>query len=147
MASILSFDNRSMSFLLDDQFKEYFSDEFPIIFKNKVQKGNPKEEKYFYRNPIDIALKFDQVRAVQQIVEYVVKHQNNFVSSYLFNKNLPSIIKMGVSLTNLLNSKIFVKDSVLIITMNSAPLKHELNNSKSKVLAFLKRNLERIVFY
>lgn len=67
MASILSFDSGSMSYLLDDQFDEYFSDEFPIFYKNKIQKGRnvPFDEvesyhisnKYFYRSAIDNALR------------------------------------------------------------------------------------------
>lgn len=36
MTSILSFDGRSMKYLLDDKFSEYFSKEFPIFYKNKI---------------------------------------------------------------------------------------------------------------
>ena len=89
MTSILSFDNRSINFLLNDDFNEYFSSDYPIIFRNKIQKGDPALQKYYYKNPIDIAIKFEQIRAVQKIIDYVVKYQNNFTSSYLFNKNLP----------------------------------------------------------
>jgi hypothetical protein len=67
MASILSFDSGSMAYLLDDKFDEYFSDEFPIFYKNKLHKGKhvPFDEvksfhvsnEYFYRSAIDNALK------------------------------------------------------------------------------------------
>ena len=39
MVSILSFDSRSMSYLLNDQFKSFFSFEYPLFYKNKIQKG------------------------------------------------------------------------------------------------------------
>jgi hypothetical protein len=51
---------------------------------------------------------------------------------------------MGKAVANR-TSKIYVKDSVLIITMNSAPLKHELNNSKAKVLALFEKEFGRQV--
>ena len=67
MASILSFDSGSMSYLLDDQFDSYFSDEFPIFYKNKIRKGTivPFDDvklyhisnKYFYRSAIDNSLR------------------------------------------------------------------------------------------
>jgi len=40
-------------------------------------------------------------------MDYIVKYQNNFYSSFLFSKNLHEIINMGVEVTPLLNSKIF----------------------------------------
>ena len=59
MVSILSFDGRSMQFLLGDQFSKYFDKDFPIFYKNKIQKGKMKnkEVEYFYRNAIDNALR------------------------------------------------------------------------------------------
>ena len=40
---------------------------------------------------------------------------------------------MGRAVANR-TSKIYIKDRVIIVTLTSAPLKHELNNSRSKVL-------------
>ena len=51
---------------------------------------------------------------------------------------------MGKAVANR-TSKIYVKDSVLIITMSSAPLKHEMNNSKVKVLALFEKEFGRQV--
>lgn len=51
---------------------------------------------------------------------------------------------MGKAVANR-TSKIFIKDNVMIITMNSAPLKHELNNSKSKVLALFEKEFGRAI--
>lgn len=43
---------------------------------------------------------------------------------------------MGQGVANR-TSKIFIKDNVMFVTLNSAPLKHELNNSRDKVLALI----------
>ena len=56
MASILSFDSRSMKYILDDRFSEFFSSDFPMFYKNKIAKSNNKD-RFFYRSAIDSALK------------------------------------------------------------------------------------------
>ena len=53
--SILSFDSLSMKSLLDEKNDKYFSEEYPIIYKNKMLKKDGKT--YYYLNAIDIALK------------------------------------------------------------------------------------------
>lgn len=55
MVSILSFDSRSMKYLLADSNAKYFQQEFPIFYKNRLVKSN-NHSKYFYRNAIDNAL-------------------------------------------------------------------------------------------
>ena len=57
MTSLLSFDSRSTKFLLKDDFSKYFDKDYPIFYKNKLQKCQCKEMKFFYRNAIDAALK------------------------------------------------------------------------------------------
>ena len=57
MTSILSFDSRSTKFLLSPDFEEFFDKDYPIFYKNKIQKGQSKDMKFFYRNAIDGALK------------------------------------------------------------------------------------------
>jgi hypothetical protein len=108
MVSILSFDSRSMGYLLQDDFANYFSKQFPLFYRNKIQKGQSKDGKYFYRSAIDSALRNNQVRAVSIIIEYVVKYQNNFIYSYLFNKNFPILLEKGIQVKPLLDSNIFV---------------------------------------
>lgn len=108
MTSILSFDSRSMGYLLDDNFAKHFSSEFPLFYKNKIQKGPSKDNRYFYRSAVDSALRNNQIRAVQIIIEYVVKYQSNFVSSFLFTNNFPTLLEKGVKVTSLLNSNVFV---------------------------------------
>ena len=107
MTSILSFDSRSMVYLLSDDFSDFFSHKFPLFYKNKIQKGGSTSERYFYRSAIDNALKSNQIRAVGYIIDYIVRYQNYFVSSYLFNKNLPNLIEKGVFIKALLDSDVF----------------------------------------
>lgn len=57
MTSILSFDSRSMSYLLRDEFEEYFSSDYPLFYRNKIQKGASSENRFFYRSAIDSALR------------------------------------------------------------------------------------------
>ena len=59
MASILSFDNRSMAHLLGDHFESLFSAKYPIFYKNKLDKGSKDKGKNYYKNALDTALKFD----------------------------------------------------------------------------------------
>jgi hypothetical protein len=63
LASVLSFDSRSMAALLGEDNKEHFDDEFPIFYLNKIYKTG-SNKRYFYRTAIDRALKANQVRAV-----------------------------------------------------------------------------------
>jgi len=107
MTSILSFDSRSMEFLLGDDFNEYFDPDFPMFYKNKFYKGKHKK-KLFYRSAIDNALKNNQIGSVAKIINYIVNHQNNKISSWLFTKNMPDMIEKGVSIIPLLESKVFV---------------------------------------
>jgi len=106
MVSILSFDSRSMKVLLADRNKEFFQSDFPIFYKNKIQKSNNKT-KFFYRSAIDSALRNNQIMAVSYIIEYIVKYQNTYVSSFLFQKNIPNLLQKGIELHSLFNSSIF----------------------------------------
>ena len=56
---------------------------------------------------IDTALENNQIRALNEIIQYVVKYQNSYVYSYLFTDNLLSLIDKGVDVASLLASDIF----------------------------------------
>lgn len=103
MVSILSFDSRSMHALLDPVNEEFFQSEFPVFYRNKMPKQNNKD-KSFYRSAIDNALRNNQVRAVGYIIDYIAKYQNNYVSSFLFTKIMPTLISKGIEITPLINS-------------------------------------------
>ena len=49
----------------------------------------------------------NQVGAIEHILNYITKYQNNFVSSYLFESNLGKMIDLGINLTRLFDSKVF----------------------------------------
>ena len=55
MVSLLAFDSKCMSCLLDDSNSEYFDEKWPIIYKIKMNKK--KGSGYFYTTAIDYALK------------------------------------------------------------------------------------------
>lgn len=74
MVSILSFDSRSMEYLLQESFSNYFLPDYPIFYRNKIQKGAIKDGKFFYRNAIDNALRSNQIKAVGCIINYIVKY-------------------------------------------------------------------------
>jgi hypothetical protein len=105
MVSILSFDSRSMEYLLDDEFSKLFSEKYPFFYKNKISKGI--DDNYFYRNAIQNSLKNNSIRAVDIILKYIVKYQNNVSSSYLLCKIMTEIIDMGIEVCDVFNSKIF----------------------------------------
>jgi hypothetical protein len=89
MVSLLGFDSWSMMSLLSDDFKEFFSSEYPIFYRNKFNKGTDKNQKFYYRNVLDLALQNNQNRAVTAIINYIIKYQNSYISSFLFSKNFP----------------------------------------------------------
>lgn len=55
MTTILAFDSGSMSQLLNESNNEYFNEDYPIIYKNKIYKKDGKN--YYYTNAIEIASK------------------------------------------------------------------------------------------
>lgn len=81
MVSILSFDSCSLEYLLHDRFEEQFSSQYPIFYRNKIQKGKVYSyhgqdcgNNYFYRSAIDNALKNNQIRAINLMIDYIVKY-------------------------------------------------------------------------
>lgn len=51
---------------------------------------------------------------------------------------------MGQAIANR-TSKIEIRNNVLVVTLNSAPLKHELNNSRQKVMDLLEKEFGKPV--
>jgi hypothetical protein len=106
MVSILAFDSRSMSYILDEKNEEFFDSNYPLFYKNKVPKTNNKD-KFFYRSAIDNALRTNQVSAIASMISYITKFQNNFVSSFLFIGNFNELLEKGVVLSELVSSSVF----------------------------------------
>ena len=95
-----------MKHLLQDSNKEYFQSDFPMFYKNKIQKSN-NTEKYFYRSALTSALRNNQVSACEYIIDYIIKYQNNYVSSFLFIKTFNLFCEKGLKVSGILNSNIF----------------------------------------
>jgi hypothetical protein len=71
MASILSFDSGSMISLFNDSNAKYFSADYPVIYKNKILRRD--NENFYYTNAIDIALKNNQVRGCNTLINFITK--------------------------------------------------------------------------
>lgn len=111
MLSILSFDNNSIKALIADKHKDYFQSDFPLFYKNRYSTFKKKDGRLVkvlrYNNAIDIALDSNQIRAVNLIIAHIVKYQNSYVSSYLFNFNLLKLMEKGIDVHDLLGSQVF----------------------------------------
>ena len=94
-----------MKSLLNDKNDVYFQEKYPIFFKNKLQKKDGIN--CYYTNAIDNALKHNQVEAIEVVLKYIIKYQNNFVSSYLLFRSMPKLIEKGIKIVDLISSKIF----------------------------------------
>lgn len=105
MVTLLAFDSKCMKSLLSSDNAAYFDEKYPIIYKIKMNKKKGKD--FFYTTAIDYALKNNQISAVNTIIEYIVNYQNNFISSFLFTKNLNLLIQKDIPVTNILASNIF----------------------------------------
>ena len=103
--SMLAFDSGCVELLLSEENSEHFSNLRPIIYKTKIEKSNGKD--FFLSSAIDNAIRANQVKAINLIIKYIIKYQNNYVSSFLFNKNLSTIIEMGLEVTELFNSQVY----------------------------------------
>ena len=64
MISILALDSGVIKELLDDKNKDCFNnEEFPIFYKNKLQKITDRE-KFFYRSAVDSAIRNNQIEGM-----------------------------------------------------------------------------------
>ena len=43
------------------------------------------------------------------MIEYIIKYQNNYISSYLFLKNIPNIVSKGIEVAPLFASEVFTQ--------------------------------------
>jgi hypothetical protein len=92
LVSLLSFDSRAMKHLLQDDFSNYFDPKYPLIYKNKFLKSNGRKSSYYYKNAIEQSINNNQVFAAELLRDYIVKYQNNVMSSFLLGKCLTRLI-------------------------------------------------------
>ena len=91
LLSMLAFDSGSMDALLNDKNEQYFDEKYPVIYKNKITKKSGNG--VYLSSAIDNALRANQVRGLSLIIDYMIKFQNNYISSFLFNKNFPILME------------------------------------------------------
>jgi len=92
----IAFDSRSMKKLLGPHNNEFFSEEFPVFYKNVDG-----------TSAIDTCLDRNQIRSVNLMIEYIIGFQNSYVYANLFKNNFVDLINKGVTLAPLLKSRIF----------------------------------------
>ena len=105
MASVLAFESRSMMHILDDAYELYFEQKYPIIYKNKIK--NKNNESYYFNSPIDIALKSNKVRAVDNCSKISLNVRTFFFPA-TFRQKLAQNHIQGHKNYSLLNSDIFL---------------------------------------
>jgi len=99
MLNYLVFDSRSIMTLLSEKNQPYFSNEFPLFFKNMDG-----------QSAIDVALAKNNIRTANLILEYICKYQNSYIYSHLFQHNLIELMTKGVYMFPLLSSNIIVAE-------------------------------------
>lgn len=88
---MLAFDSQSIHYLLSSKHESLFDPKFPIIYRTKIS-SRKFPFKHYFNSAIDLALKNNQAIAVSALLDYIVKYQNNYVSSYLFRSNFSLLI-------------------------------------------------------
>jgi len=81
-----------------------------MFYRNRIAKESHisvKQTKFFYRSAIDHALRANQVGAIRKIINYILKFQEHYSSSFLLIKCLPAIFVLDIELRPILDSKVF----------------------------------------
>jgi hypothetical protein len=56
---------------------------------------------------VDVALDYNQIGSVDDMMAYVCKYQQDYVSAHLFHNNLLEMMDKGVTMTPILESQIY----------------------------------------
>lgn len=81
--------------LLSDENDQYFSEEFPVFFKQSNG-----------LSAMDVALGNNQIRSVNLMVNYMIKYQNSHTYFHLFQHTIVDMLQKGVTMAPLMNSNI-----------------------------------------
>lgn len=81
MLNIMAYDSKSMTILLNEQFEDlgFYQSEYPVFYMTKqvvtrTDENNKIQKKTKYRNAIDIALRNNQMGAVNRIMWYITQY-------------------------------------------------------------------------
>jgi hypothetical protein len=96
------------------------------------------------RRPHPASIRKESTATIKDVVNAMLKSYN--LEKKFDQTNLVAAWNkiMGKAVANR-TTKIEVRNNVLVVTLNSAPLKHELNGSKIKVLQLLEKEFGRAV--
>lgn len=72
LVSVFAFDSNSTGHLLSDKFSEFFGAKYPLFYKNKYSRGTSGAS--FYRNAVENALRMNQAKSVEKIIDFIVKY-------------------------------------------------------------------------
>ena len=96
------------------------------------------------RKPHAASIRNEGTATVKDVISAMLKSYN--LSKKFDQTTLVSTWNkiMGQAIANR-TTKIEVRNNILIVTLNSAPLKHELNNSRFKVIQLLEKEFGKPV--
>ena len=103
--SVLSFESEALKYLLGNQFKSFFDPIYPLFYKNKYRRIG--SDTCFFRNAIDGAISLNQAESIELAIKHICRYQNNFSSSFLFAKNIRTLLQMGINAAPLMSSSVF----------------------------------------
>lgn len=104
LITLLSIDSRSIEALLHERHTKHFDSSFPIFYR--INTMNQKDEKDT-RSAIDIALENKQYAGINKMIDHIVKYQNHHAYLYLFKSNMIELLRLGLKVNQLLESRIF----------------------------------------
>jgi hypothetical protein len=106
LVQMLSFDTGCVKCLLENENWEdqlQNSKDNPIFYRLRQKVLDTVS----YVSAIDIALEYNQIRALNLIIKYIVEHQNSYAFSFLFKDNFIELMEKGILVSELLDSNIF----------------------------------------
>jgi hypothetical protein len=104
LIQILSFESRFIESLLRDILKnDSYKSKQPLFYKMLHQKGGETQ----ILTPVEIALENNQVVGLNRMIEFIVKYQNSYAFSFLFENEIVQLINKGIKCYILFESEIF----------------------------------------
>lgn len=98
MLQILSFESRFMERLLHEAI---ISDEMTFNHPLFYQMQHTVKKEMIPMTAIQIAVEDNQIVALNKIIDFIVKYQNSYAFSFLFEKHMIQLIEKGIKVTSL----------------------------------------------
>jgi hypothetical protein len=107
LIQILCFESRITKNLLENFDPEIHDVQYPLFYKMQITANNEEDIETEIRTPFQIALEENQIIGINWMISYIVKYQNKYCFSFLFEESLILMINKGVKVTELLESDVF----------------------------------------